>query len=171
MIVATNRSPKNAIPIYLRRWEIESLFQGLKGRGFRFEETHMTDLDRIEKLMGVLALGFCWAHKVGEWKAQVKKAIPFKQHYNGLRPQLLSCAKKSLIYRGALNISLILACYPINMNKKEKEIAMNKSNTQPLANVVAATTNRYSLFAHRPSVNNHINPASLSQKPDQKTKD
>jgi Transposase DDE domain len=87
MIIATNQTPKNAIPVYLRRWEIESLFQGLKGRGFRFEETHITQLDRIEKLMGVLAIAFCWAHKVGEWKAQIKKAIPFKQHYNGLRLQ------------------------------------------------------------------------------------
>ena len=87
MIVATNQSPKNAIPIYLRRWEIESLFQGLKGRGFRFEETHMTELDRIEKLMAVLAIAFCWAHKVGEWKAHTRKAISFKKHCNGLRPQ------------------------------------------------------------------------------------
>ncbi len=38
MIVATNQTPKNAIPIYLRRWEIELLFQCLKGRGFRFED-------------------------------------------------------------------------------------------------------------------------------------
>jgi hypothetical protein len=35
MIVATNQSPKNAIAIYLRRWEIENLFQSLKSRGFR----------------------------------------------------------------------------------------------------------------------------------------
>ena len=38
MVVVTNQSPKNAVPIYLRRWEIESLFQSLKGRGFRFKE-------------------------------------------------------------------------------------------------------------------------------------
>lgn len=40
MIIASNKSSKNAIPKYLRRWEIESLFQSLKGREFRFEETH-----------------------------------------------------------------------------------------------------------------------------------
>lgn len=73
MIVATNQNPKNAIPIYLRRWEIECLFSTLKGRRFRFEETHMTTLERVEKLMVVLAIGFCWAHKVGEWKAAKKQ--------------------------------------------------------------------------------------------------
>lgn len=86
MIVATNQNPKNAIPIYLRRWEIECLFSSLKGRGFRFEETHMTTLERVEKLMAVLAIGFCWAHKIGEWKA-VKKAIRIKRHRDSNRPQ------------------------------------------------------------------------------------
>jgi hypothetical protein len=86
MIVATNQSPKNAIPIYLRRWEIECLFHALKGRGFRFEETHMTTVARVEKLMAVLAIGFCWAHKVGEWRA-TKKAIMIKRHRDTNRPQ------------------------------------------------------------------------------------
>jgi hypothetical protein len=86
MIVATNQKPKTAIAIYLRRWEIESLFQGLKGRGFRFEETHITQLDRIAKLTAVLAIAFVWAHKVGEWKALIKP-IPWKQFQNQKRPQ------------------------------------------------------------------------------------
>jgi len=74
MIVATNQLPKNAIAIYLRRWEIENLFQCLKSHGFHFEETHITAPDRLEKLVAVLAIGFCWAHKVGEWR-HVKKLI------------------------------------------------------------------------------------------------
>ena len=86
MIVATNQHPKNAIPIYLRRWEIECLFSALKGRGFRFEDTHMTTLERVEKLMAVLAIGFCWAHKIGEWKA-TKKAIRINRHSDSNRPQ------------------------------------------------------------------------------------
>lgn len=86
MIVATNKSPKNAIEIYLRRWEIETLFQCLKGRGFHFESTHITDLDRLKKLTAVLAIGSAWAHKVGEWKAEVKKIIQ-KQFKDQKRPQ------------------------------------------------------------------------------------
>ena len=75
MIVATNQSPKNTIEIYLRRWEIESLFQNLKGRGFQFEKTHMTELYRIEKLVAVLAVAFAWANYVGEWRAAIKPII------------------------------------------------------------------------------------------------
>jgi len=86
MIVATNRHPRNAIAIYLRRWEIETLFSCLKSRGFCFEETHLTRLDRIEKMMALLAIGLCWAHKIGEWQAE-KKPIRFGKHCNSIRPQ------------------------------------------------------------------------------------
>lgn len=86
MCVATNAKPDKAIAIYLRRWEIENLFQSLKTRGFRFEETHMTSVERIEKLMALLAIGFCWAHKVGEWRAMLKPIV-FKKHPNNFRLQ------------------------------------------------------------------------------------
>lgn len=86
LIVATNQSPKNAVAIYLRRWEIENLFQSLKSRGFCFEDTHMTDSKKIEKLMALVAIAFCWAHKIGEWRAN-KKPIIFKKFKNCIRPQ------------------------------------------------------------------------------------
>ena len=86
MIVATNQFPKNAIAIYLRRWEIEMLFQSLKGRGFRFEETRLTQVERIEKLILLLVIGFCWAHKVGQWRA-AKKPILFNRYSDSRRPQ------------------------------------------------------------------------------------
>jgi len=70
VIIATNQAPKHALERYYQRWGIENLFQSLKSRGFRFEATHMTDLARIEKLVGVLAIAFCWAHRTGEWVAE-----------------------------------------------------------------------------------------------------
>ena len=51
--------------IYAKRWEIESLFACLKGRGFNLEETHLTKMDRVSKLVAVNALAFCWAYHVG----------------------------------------------------------------------------------------------------------
>ena len=86
MVVATNQKPNNAIEIYLRRWEIECLFQSLKKRGFRFEETHLTKLDRIDRLMSLLVVGFCWAHKVGEWRAKIRPIV-LNNHKQYLRPQ------------------------------------------------------------------------------------
>jgi hypothetical protein len=86
MIVVTNQHPRNAIAIYLRRWEIENLFQGLKSRGFLFESTHMTHQERIAKLIALLAVGFVWAHKVGEWYA-IKNPIVIKHFQHNQRPQ------------------------------------------------------------------------------------
>jgi hypothetical protein len=86
MLVATNQNTKNAVPIYIRRWEIENLFQCLKTRGFRFEDTHITISERIEKLMALVSMAFCWAHKIGEWRA-IKKPIILKKFRNSRRPQ------------------------------------------------------------------------------------
>lgn len=79
LIVATNEMPGNAIKIYGLRWEIETLFGCLKGRGFNFEDTHITDRERIKKIVALLALAFCWAHKTGEWQHAVKP-IKIKKH-------------------------------------------------------------------------------------------
>ena len=86
LVVVTNADAKNAVPIYLRRWEIECLFQCLKGRGFRFEETHITDQKKLSTLICILAVGVAWSIKVGEWRAR-REPIRLNQHYDSLRPQ------------------------------------------------------------------------------------
>lgn len=86
LIVATNQSKTNAVSIYLRRWEIENLFEGLKSRGFRFEDTHLTKPERISKLMVLLSIAFAWAHKIGEWRAEIKP-IRFNKFKHSIRPQ------------------------------------------------------------------------------------
>ena len=79
LIVATSSFPENSIDTYALRWEIETLFGCLKGRGFNFEDTHITDLDRIKKLFALLAIAFCWAHKTGEWRHETNP-IKIKKH-------------------------------------------------------------------------------------------
>ena len=61
------------------RWEIETLFGCLKGRGFHFEDTHITNRERIKKLLVLLAIAFVWAHKTGEWRSELKP-IKIKKH-------------------------------------------------------------------------------------------
>lgn len=79
LIVVTPDYPGSAIRIYAQRWEVETLFSCLKGRGFNFEDTHMIDLQRVKKLMALLAIAFCWAHKTGEWYHE-QKPIKIKTH-------------------------------------------------------------------------------------------
>ncbi len=72
VIIATTDSPETALEDYALRWNIETLFGCLKSRGFNLEDTHMTDLDRLEKLMGLLTIAFCWALLTGEWRLELK---------------------------------------------------------------------------------------------------
>ena len=79
LIVVTNDAPEQALAIYAQRWEIETLFAALKTRGFNLQDTHMTDPERVSKLLAVLATAFCWAHKVGDWLHEAKP-IRLKTH-------------------------------------------------------------------------------------------
>ena len=80
LILATDQAPEGSIRRYRYRWEIETLFSCLKGRGFNFEDTRLIDLKRIEALFGVLALALAWAHKVGDWRHQNQRPITVKKH-------------------------------------------------------------------------------------------
>ena len=51
----------------------------MKTRGFNLEDTHMTNHERVSKLVAVLAIAFCWAHKIGEWLHETKP-IRLKSH-------------------------------------------------------------------------------------------
>ncbi|WP_341754083.1 IS4 family transposase [Candidatus Tisiphia endosymbiont of Dioctria rufipes] len=79
VIIATNDNPNIALNIYKKRWEIESLFACLKTRGFNFENTHIIHLDRISKLLGLLAIAFTFAYVVGQWQNSIKP-IKLKKH-------------------------------------------------------------------------------------------
>jgi hypothetical protein len=79
LIVASDKSPENAVERYGSRWEIETLFGCLKGRGFNFEDTHITQGERLKKLMVLLSIAFAWAHKTGEWRSRTRP-IKVKKH-------------------------------------------------------------------------------------------
>jgi hypothetical protein len=79
LIMVSPKSSEQAIAEYAQRWEIETLFGCLKSRGFRLEETHVIEPERLKKLIALLALAFCWAHVVGEWLSR-QKALRTKKH-------------------------------------------------------------------------------------------
>lgn len=79
VIIATNDEPSTALALYSRRWEIECLFGCLKTRGFNFEDTHLINLDRINTLLGILAIAFTFAYVVGIWQNEIKP-IKYKKH-------------------------------------------------------------------------------------------
>nr|RNJ64976.1 MAG: hypothetical protein EDM05_33485 [Leptolyngbya sp. IPPAS B-1204] len=79
LIVATNRQPQRAIADYGKRWSIETLFGCLKSRGFCLESTHLSEPERLSRMIALLTIGLCWAFRTGEWLA-VQKPIVIKKH-------------------------------------------------------------------------------------------
>ena len=80
LILASNRQSNNPFDIYGLRWEIETLFQCLKGRDFNMEDTRLVKYFRIKKIVSLLAIAFCWSLKAGEWKDKCIKPLKTKKH-------------------------------------------------------------------------------------------
>lgn len=79
VIISTQEQPETALDDYKERWQIETLFGCLKTRGFDLEATHMTDPQRLEKLLAFAAIAFSWVHLIGEGRHEVKP-IKIKKH-------------------------------------------------------------------------------------------
>ena len=82
LIVASGARNKDAIEEYKVRWQIETMFGCLKSRGFNFEETHLTQPEKISKLLMLLGLGLCLAMLMGEVQVEVLKRVKMKLKKN-----------------------------------------------------------------------------------------
>ena len=63
LIVLTNRCPYKALKKYKKRWSIETLFGYFKTKGFNFEDTHMTDPEKLAAWMLLLTIAVTWVMK------------------------------------------------------------------------------------------------------------
>lgn len=79
VIVASSMRSEEILQEYAQRWKIENLFGCLKSRGFCLEATHVTERERLEKLLALLTVAFCWAYLAGEWLARTSP-IKIKKH-------------------------------------------------------------------------------------------
>jgi len=144
LIQVTDKNPDTALSDYAQRWEIETLFGCLKSRGFRFEETHMTDSERISKLVALLAIAFCWAHITGEWlndqepikiKKHGRKSISiFRYGFDHLREIILNIHEThhefkkmvELLRKYLTSDSLCFSCKTASKNKSCSEYTFNQ---------------------------------------------
>lgn len=79
-IIVSFNNPSESLAYYKERWLIETLFRGLKTSGFNLEDTHVTHLDRIEKLLLLVMVAFVWCYKIGNYIDQNLKPIKIKKH-------------------------------------------------------------------------------------------
>src|SRR5690606_7894172 len=100
-IVVSFNKPDEALEKYRQRWQIETLFRGLKSSGFNLEDTHVTHLDRLEKLILLVMVAFVWCYKIGDYIDKQIKPIPVKKHGN----RAVSIFKYGLDYLARVLIS------------------------------------------------------------------
>lgn len=72
--------PEKAQECYKNRWQIETMFRAMKTSGFNLENTHLTEPDRILKLLLIVSIAFTWAYLVGDFLHINIKAIIIKKH-------------------------------------------------------------------------------------------
>ena len=79
LIIISDTPVKHAKTYYGERWGIEVFFGACKKRGFNFEDTHVTKLDRVSNIVFLIAIAFCWALKTGEYLLENGHQIPIKK--------------------------------------------------------------------------------------------
>jgi hypothetical protein len=72
-IIISFQKPENAQQAYKDRWQIETAFKALKSSGFNIEDTHLTKVDRFEKLLSVVMVAFAWVFVAGIFMPQNAK--------------------------------------------------------------------------------------------------
>jgi Transposase DDE domain len=80
LVISSEESGKILLE-YGERWKIETLFGVLKTRGFRLEDTHLTETERVSKLLSLLTIAVSWAILAGELEVK-EKPLKTKNHGN-----------------------------------------------------------------------------------------
>lgn len=65
---------------YKHRWQIETLFRGLKSSGFNIGDTHVTELERLTKLLSLTMIAFVCCYKIGDYMDENIRKITIKKH-------------------------------------------------------------------------------------------
>jgi hypothetical protein len=103
-IIVSFNKPDKAQSVYKERWQIETAFRALKTSGFNIEDTHLTDIVRINKLFALVLVAFVWAYKAGIF---LNELCPIKIKKHGRKA-------KSLFKYGLTYLSNVLFTNDIN---------------------------------------------------------
>ena len=71
--------PDKTQALYKERWQIESAFKALKTSGFNIEDTNLSDVERVSKLLSLILIAFVWVYRVGI-NLDTLKPIKIKKH-------------------------------------------------------------------------------------------
>ena len=79
LLIVSFNAPDKALEQYKERWQIEMCFKAMKSSGFDIENTHLQDIERIQKLVLLVMVAFVWCYKVGIYLNLINP-IKIKKH-------------------------------------------------------------------------------------------
>ena len=115
-IVISFNKPEDALEIYKERWQIETAFRALKTSGFNIEDTHLTEIDRIEKLFALVLVAFTWAYLIGDYLHKYIKPIPIKKNGNKAKSLFkygltyIATVLLNAVFQDDIDINKFLSC-------------------------------------------------------------
>lgn len=80
VVIASYKYDVLSLKIYKDRWQIETMFKAFKSNGFNLEDTHLSDLERISKMLSLVCIAYVWAYKMGIYRHEKIKEIIIKKH-------------------------------------------------------------------------------------------
>lgn len=78
-IFVSFNKPDEAQSFYKEHLQIRTAFRAIKSSGFNIEDTHLTYMERVGKLFGLLSIAFVWAYRFGVFLDSIKP-IKMKKH-------------------------------------------------------------------------------------------
>jgi hypothetical protein len=80
LIIVSFNKAEIAMESFKNRWQVETLFRALKSSGFNLEDTHVTDLERLERLLLLTMIAFVWCYRIGDFIDENIEKIKIKKH-------------------------------------------------------------------------------------------
>lgn len=121
---------KNMGSIYRKRWTIEVIFQNLKGRGFDLSSTHLTQLEKIKKLVGFCSLAYALCLTTGIYLHRKVQAI--KKKSNGYKKNSFSRHGRNFIQQICRQTADIPDSVAQQVERMKRWIAMQVSHYKAL---------------------------------------
>ena len=79
-ILVSYCNAEDALEMYKLRWQIETMFKGMKSSGFDIEGSHVRDLSRMSNLFAVIMIAYVWCYLVGIYINENIKPITVLKH-------------------------------------------------------------------------------------------
>ena len=79
-VIISYNQPQDSVETYRRRWQIETMFKAMKSAGFNMEDTHLTDPERVSKLLMMVMMAFVWCYNIGELVHRKIRPIRILKH-------------------------------------------------------------------------------------------